>query len=409
LAVIVSLSHSVAPSAPGQTYSIAELGTLRWGRRAGALAINGKGQVSGFSDNGRGYYHEHAVMWDEGRVIDVGTLPGLPRAGGADINDPGQVVGTSTRDKSLRAFLWQDGVMTDLGTLGGSWAGAVGVNNRGQVVGRAETESEGGWAYLWENGVMSMLDRRPGWTSSHADGIGNAGHIVGEGLADRQRFPVVWFNGRIEDIGSLGGKDTSPQAVNDRGWVVGMAENDQGEDRAFLWKRGKMINLGTFEGGDRSGAFGINHRGQIVGFSEDEHGAGRPFLWEDGQMKDLYDLLAPNVEWRSLSARDINDVGQIVGGGFIRGQYRGFVATPYACSRVRSIKAKCGAGGRLRAKIRTRMVQGTVLHLTNNGEDTLAVFLSARGKAKASWADQSGPREVCIDECPEWCAQANCP
>jgi probable HAF family extracellular repeat protein len=55
---------------------------------------------------------------------------------------------------------------------------------------------------------------------------------------------------------------------------------------AVMWQNGMMSNLGTL-GGDSSYAFGINNNGQIVGNSKTASGEWHVFLWENGAMTDL--------------------------------------------------------------------------------------------------------------------------
>ena len=77
-----------------------------------------------------------------------------------------------------------------------------------------------------------------------------------------------------------------------------------GETHAVLWKNGKIIDLGLFEGG-QTFAYAINTRGQIVGFRD---GSGGPLLWEPRRGMRLETFGGPGGD-----AVDINAAGQVVG------------------------------------------------------------------------------------------------
>jgi probable HAF family extracellular repeat protein len=80
-------------------------------------------------------------------------------------------------------------------------------------------------------------------------------------------------------LGTLPGRDGSVAfAINDRGQVVGISGTTFGEARAFLWENGKMTDLGTL-GGDFSEASAINDRGQVVGWAMTAEGEQHAVLW----------------------------------------------------------------------------------------------------------------------------------
>ena len=107
----------------------------------------------------------------------------------------------------------------------------------------------------------------------------------------------------VTDLGTLGGSNSVPQGINNRGQVVGLAETPDTDPssgfpivHAFLWENGTLRDLGTL-GGRNSGAglAGVNPEGQVVGFSEiDTVDPNNPlflevraFLWKKGVMTDL--------------------------------------------------------------------------------------------------------------------------
>jgi probable HAF family extracellular repeat protein len=115
----------------------------------------------------------------------------------------------------------------------------------------------------------------------------------------------------IRDLGSLRGLDSTPVAINDHGQVVGYGYGQNVAGRAFLWKNGKLIDLGHC--GHHSQAVGINERGQVAG-SCGFRPSGKPdhaFLWQNRKSTDLGTL-----GWTSSDAVAINGRGQVAGTRF---------------------------------------------------------------------------------------------
>jgi probable HAF family extracellular repeat protein len=77
--------------------------------------------------------------------------------------------------------------MVDLGSLGGSSSWALSINNSGTVVGYATTRANTYHAFISTNGgrmqdLNKMISPRSGWVLLQANGINDAGQIVGDGL-----------------------------------------------------------------------------------------------------------------------------------------------------------------------------------------------------------------------------------
>jgi probable HAF family extracellular repeat protein len=133
-------------------------------------------------------YIAHAVLWQDGKPIDLGNFGGAQNNVAYAINNRGQVVGGSDQpgDAIVHAFLWQDGVMTDLGTLPGDVSSAAGsINESGQVVGNSCDDQGNCRGFLWENGAMTDLNTLLPVGSLEvifAGGINDLGEIAVQGF-----------------------------------------------------------------------------------------------------------------------------------------------------------------------------------------------------------------------------------
>lgn len=128
---------------------------------------------------------------------------------------------------------------------------------------------------------------------------------------------------RITDLGDLT-RDrqhgvTFVSGINEPGDVVGQTFDDRLRARAFMWRDGRMTDLGDF--GSINGeapalsAFAINKRRDIVGTAVGSGATSmaRGFLWSHGLIVNLGTLRASNTD---TFAAAINEHGDIVGAGF---------------------------------------------------------------------------------------------
>jgi probable HAF family extracellular repeat protein len=129
-----------------------------------AIGINDDGDVVGASGPctsiGLGV-GAHAVLWKDGRPIDLGSLGGVTNNIAFALNNRGQVVGISDLpgDSVAHSFLWEAGAMKDLGTLRPDDFLALpeSINDRGEVVGFScgPVDCRG---FHWQTGVMTDLN-----------------------------------------------------------------------------------------------------------------------------------------------------------------------------------------------------------------------------------------------------------
>jgi probable HAF family extracellular repeat protein len=130
---------------------------------------------------------------------DIGTLGGFSTA--FAINNAGEIVGeslttaTATTAANTRAFLFANGTMRDLGAVNGGSSSARAINNVGQIVGFTSTpgaadvfppQDKHAMIFTLSDNTMrdlnALIPANSGWVLLSANGINDAGQIVGEGV-----------------------------------------------------------------------------------------------------------------------------------------------------------------------------------------------------------------------------------
>ena len=317
------------------------------------------------------------------KVIDVGTFGGpntslsLPpilnnrgaAVGQADTNLPDPFSPNCMQGDCFLglAFEWQNGKLTNLGGLApGVDSYAFSINSTGQIVGVSENgaidpltgfpETRG---VLWENGKIIDLGTLGGYDSI-ASTNNDRGEIVGGALNAtpdafaycQQPFPyatqvhaVRWEGGVIHDLGTLGGNDSCAFFVNKGGEIAGISYTGSVPTATgypimdpFLWKDEQLIDLGTL-GGNFGYPTGLNNRRQVVGQSNLSGDLTfHPFYWERGVLHDLGTFGGP-----SGSANGINNDGQVVGYGDLPGgPCKGFSCVHHAFLWEHGVKTDLG-------------------------------------------------------------------
>jgi probable HAF family extracellular repeat protein len=182
---------------PGSRMQIWELPTVDGDPDGIASSINGRGEAVGASgDCGSFNTIEqnnltslHAVLWRNGKAINLGNLGGDGMSFGvfaSGLNDDGEVVGTSDTagDVSFHGFLWRDGHITDLGTVtGDEYSIAVAISKHGLVTGVSLSASFTPRAALWRNGTATdmntLIPQDTALYLESACSINDKGEIVG--------------------------------------------------------------------------------------------------------------------------------------------------------------------------------------------------------------------------------------
>jgi probable HAF family extracellular repeat protein len=167
---------------------------------------------------------------------------------------------------------------------------------------------------------ITDLGTLPGGQYSTADDINAAGDIVGSATTPSgDEHAVLWRKGKIMDLGTLGGTWSQAHAINARGQVVGRSTTSggyEGPEYAFLWETGKMVNLGLPPGATYSVGLGVNPRGVVMAYTD----AGLA-TWDRGQWHVL-----PYPEGSTeCSGGAIDNAGRIVGYCHVGLQTRSFI------------------------------------------------------------------------------------
>jgi probable HAF family extracellular repeat protein len=252
--------------------------------------------------------------------------------------------------------------LIDLGTFGGPASillGDYSINSRGMAVGAAETSlsdppNSNGFpcgpstfvyhGLEWRKGAVMDLGALPpvDQNCSNSQSINDRGDSAGNSETDHidpaigvtALRAVIWKNGHIQDLGTLGGDESVAFVINNKGQAAGLALNSipdpfsifdllffgsssGTQTRAFRWQNGVMQDLGTMGTGNDAFGGALNERGQVAGWgytsSTPNPGTGvppiDPFLWDDERgMMDLGSLGGTSGQPIAM-----NNHGQVVG------------------------------------------------------------------------------------------------
>ena len=258
----------------------------------------------------RGNSQSTQVMY---KIVPLPTLGGVSAAGNG-INDRGWITGAADQagDNVSHAAAWVESQLLDLGALGGptfnsavAWPNKA---NNGVIVGISDTDrdqipndnfscypfyasgSPTGKVcngFRWANGEMTALPPFPGGLNSYATAVNNRGEIVGwaeNGVADPtcdttlqtlQFRAVIWEpDGTMKELPPLPGDSTSAAtAINDLGQVVGIsgacgiAVGGVSAAHSVLWQNGVPTEIPNLGGHAWNTPTAINNEGTVVGFS----------------------------------------------------------------------------------------------------------------------------------------------
>jgi|SRR5271165_3806791 len=220
--------------------------------------------------------------------------------------------------------------VTDLGTLsGGNYSVAKAINATGQITGASGNFNNNvSDIVLYSNGAMTNLGTLGG-NSGIGNGINASGQVAGYSTAANGTYHAFLASGgTLTDIGDLGGGFAVAYAINDAGQVVGSAVTADGANHPFLYSNGQMTDLGTLGSPNNvnwwNSAQGINTSGVVTGTSYDAQGNFFGFVWKNGKMTKIGTL---GGSWSQGYA--INNKGQVTGLAYLKnGNAHAFLMDP---------------------------------------------------------------------------------
>ncbi len=207
--------------------------------QSSANAINNSGQVVGWTQTLEELSQggSHATFWNGANTTRLGSPDGF-QSSAEDINDAGQIVGSD----ALTATLWNGTTATQLGS---AFTSASAINSSGQVAGSYTLFSQDPFlqitvgAIVWNGSDAINLSDTSTYSWDEALAINDVGQVVGSSSFRA----ALWNDGSLIDLNSFlderlvndGWKLTEATGINDNGWIVGKALNEQSNlTHAFL-------------------------------------------------------------------------------------------------------------------------------------------------------------------------------
>jgi probable HAF family extracellular repeat protein len=273
------------------------------GRVGLPLALSARGDVGGLllAPGGR---TEGFVVSPRGRLTTIADPDPAVAVAVADVDRFGdaliQRIGPTTTTTALLRHGVESTILANRPSASGS--------PTGDIKDRRRTAGTGAYTTTAHRAVLALADLGGGEATAWA--ISDRGLVVGRSTnAAGQVRAVVWPVGQTApvDLGTLGGSMSTTglttlivptslvalggalnrHVVNDAGDVIGTSTvAGGGGGHGFVWRDGRMTDLGALPGCTSVQPTAIGEDGDVVGLCTGPAG-GRAFRWRDGRLLDL--------------------------------------------------------------------------------------------------------------------------
>jgi len=200
-----------------------------------ASDINGSGQIAGsydFTDPNHVFEGAHGFLLSGGTFTPIDFPADVTSTTPQGINDSGDVVGLYRMNSPGNGFLYAGGAYTTVNVPAelGCCTHANGINNAGQIVGQYKFPDDNGTkhGFLDTGGTFTTIDF-PGAVGSTLSGINNFGDIVGNATDNTgAMFGFLYTGGNFFSISFPGALETLATKINDQGEIVGFYADSSG-------------------------------------------------------------------------------------------------------------------------------------------------------------------------------------
>ena len=289
-----------------------------------ATDININGTVIGTSGDGK---DKKPASWKNGRYssLDQFKFPAMVYG----INDHGMLAGSQMAGNDGVAYLWHDEKLQKMKIdIQHRCLIPYGINDSRQVVGVSFSIMKVRNAWIWEDNKITSLPSFGGYISE-AIAINNKGEVVG--FANEREYDpcraCLWRNGKAVDLGTLGGPKSEANDISNNSIIVGESQSKTGATLGFVYSSNQMRPLEPLPGETGSFAMSVNDGNLVVGASISGN-KQKATLWFNGKAIDLNTIVPGRDGWQLGVARAVNNQGQIAGTAVKHGKTRAFLLIP---------------------------------------------------------------------------------